>query len=57
MTNYACYDKPSRLCQLPCKSRTVDHILFEKEIDFCMTFVSAIGRSGLWVGILGFTYM
>ena len=38
------YDKPGRLCQPPHKSRMVDCILFEKEIDFCMTFVSATGR-------------
>ena len=37
------YDKPSRLYRLPHKSRTVDHVLFEKEIDFCTTFVLATG--------------
>ena len=38
------YDKPGRLCQPPCKSRTLDRVLFEKEIDFCMTFVLAAGQ-------------
>ena len=38
------YDKPGRLYQLPCKSRMVDRVLFEKEIDFCTTFVLAAGR-------------
>ena len=28
-------------CQPPCKSHTADHVLFEKESDFCMAFVSA----------------
>ena len=39
------YDKPGRLCWLPHKSQMVDRVLFEKEIDFCMTFVLAIGWS------------
>ena len=38
------YDKPGRLYQPPHKSRTVDCVLFEKEIDFCMTFVLAASR-------------
>ena len=36
------YDKPGRLYRLPCKSRMVDRVLFEKEIDF-LTFVLAAG--------------
>ena len=39
------YDKPGRLCRLPCKSRTADSILFTKENIFCTTFRLAIGRS------------
>ena len=39
------YDKPRQLYRLPHKSRMADYILFEKENDFCMIFVSAIGRS------------
>ena len=35
------YDKPGQLYRPPHKSRTVDHVLFEKEIDFCTTFVLA----------------
>ena len=35
------YDKPSQLYGPPHKSQTVNGVLFEKEIDFCMTFVSA----------------
>ena len=35
------YDKPSRLYRLPRKSQMVDRVLFEKEINFCMTFVLA----------------
>ena len=38
------YDKPGRLYRLPCKSQMVDRVLFEKEIDFCMTFVLATGQ-------------
>ena len=38
------YDKPGRLYRLPHKSRMVDHVLSEKEIDFHTTFVSAAGR-------------
>ena len=38
------YDKPGQLCQPPHKSRMVDRILFEKEIDFCTTFVLAAGQ-------------
>ena len=38
------YDKPGQLYQPPRKSRMVDRVLFEKEIDFCMTFVLATGR-------------
>ena len=38
------YNKPGRLYWLPHKSRTVDCVLFEKEINFCMTFVLATGR-------------
>ena len=41
---YMC-DKPSQLGWPPCKSRMADSIIFEKEDDFRMTFVSAIGRS------------
>ena len=37
------YDKPGRLYRLPHKSRTAN--LFEKEDNFCMTFVLAIGWS------------
>ena len=38
------YDKPGRLYRLPHKSRTVNRVLFEKEIDFCTTFMSAADR-------------
>ena len=38
------YDKPGQLYRLPHKSRMADHILFEKEDDFCTIFVSAIGQ-------------
>ena len=38
------YDKPGQLYWPPHKSQTVDRVLFEKEIDFCTTFVSAIGQ-------------
>ena len=38
------YDKPGQLCRLPRKSQTVDCVLFEKEIDFCRTFVLAVGQ-------------
>ena len=31
-------------CQSPCKSRMAGCILFEKEIDFCMTFEWAAGQ-------------
>ena len=36
-------NKPGRLYQSPCKSWIVDRVLFEKETDFCTTFVSAAG--------------
>ena len=39
------YDKPIRLCQPPCKSRTANSVLFEKEDNFCMTFMLAISWS------------
>ena len=32
------------IVSLPAKGRTADCILFEKEIDFCTAFVSAIGQ-------------
>ena len=32
-----------QLCQPPCKSCMANCILFEKESDFCMAFVSATG--------------
>ena len=38
------YDKPGRLYRPPRKSRTVNGVLFEKEIDFCMTFALATSR-------------
>ena len=35
------------------KSHTADHILFEKESDFCMTFGWAVGRLTLrWLANL-----
>ena len=37
------YDKPGRLYQPPCKSQMVDRVFFEKEINFCTTFVLATG--------------
>ena len=37
------YDKPGQLYRPPRKSRMVNRVLFEKEIDFCTTFVSAAG--------------
>ena len=39
------YDKPGQLGRPPRKSQMVDHVLFEKEIDFCTTFVLAVGQS------------
>ena len=61
------YDKPSRLYQPSHKSRMADCILFEKEINFCTTFMSAIGWSAcksahiyIYVSIktfIRFTYM
>ena len=33
------YDKPGQFCRPSHKNHMADHILFEKEIDFCMTFV------------------
>ena len=33
-----------QLCQPPAKSRMADHILFKKENDFRMAFVSASGH-------------
>ena len=38
------YDKPSQLYRPPRKSCTADCILFEKEDDFCTTFMSAISQ-------------
>ena len=38
------YDKPGRLYRPPRKSHMADHILFEKEDDFCTIFVLAIGQ-------------
>ena len=38
------YDKPGQLDRPPHKSCTVDGVLFEKEIDFCTTFMLAAGR-------------
>ena len=34
---------PGRYCWPPSKSRMADHVLFEKENDFCTAFVLAIG--------------
>ena len=38
------YDKPSQIYWPAHKSQTVDRVPFEKEIDFCTTFVSATGQ-------------
>ena len=39
--------------RLDAKSHTADHILFEKESDFCMTFGSAVGQLTLrWLANL-----
>ena len=35
---------PADFASLPAKYRMADSILFEKEIDFCMTFVLAISQ-------------
>ena len=45
------YDKPDQLCRPPCKRHMANRILFEKEIDFCTTFMSAIGQS-TWEDVL-----
>ena len=37
------YNKPSQLYWPSRKSQMVDRVLFEKEINFCTTFVSATG--------------
>ena len=42
--NDACTIFPTQHCQLPCKSRKADCILFRKESNFCTAFVSAIGQ-------------
>ena len=43
------YNEHGRLGRPPSKSRTVDSIIFEKEDEFCTTFVSAVGRLTLGV--------
>ena len=41
--NDACTVCLADFVSLPCKSCMADRILFEKESDFCMAFVLAIG--------------
>ena len=40
--NDACTTSPVNIDQPPCKSRMANHILFEKESDFCTAFVLVI---------------
>ena len=42
--NDACTICPANFVRPPCKSCMADRVLFEKESDFCMAFVSAASR-------------
>ena len=43
--NYTCMISPANFVGLPAQNRMANHILFEKEINFCMTFMLAMSAS------------